>query len=45
MVYRTIWFLDWFDGVQRDFQQYFSDIVVVSYIAAGNRKSLTNFIT
>ena len=44
-----------FGGVQRHFQQYFSYIVVVSFISGGNpstqrkplicRKSLTNFIT
>jgi hypothetical protein len=42
-------------SVQRHFQQYFSKIVVISFIAGGNRstrrkpptcrKSLTNFIT
>ena len=39
-------------GVQRHFQQYFSYIVVVSFIGGGNRrkpptclKTLTNFIT
>jgi len=41
-----------FDGVLRHFQQYFSYIVAVSFIAGRNRrkpptsrKSLTNFIT
>jgi len=42
-------------GVQRDFQQYFSIIVAVSFLGGGNRstrrkpltcyKSMTNFIT
>ena len=45
----------WDYGVQRHLQQYFSYIVVVSFIGGGNRstrrkpptgrKSLTNFIT
>ena len=48
-------FICLFDGVKRHFQQYFSYIVVVSFIGGGNwrnrrkpltcRKSLTNFIT
>jgi hypothetical protein len=47
--------IGWFYGVERHFEQFFSYIVEVSFIAGGNqktqrkpptcRKSLTNFIT
>ena len=49
----VVWFLVWFYGYERHFQQYFSSIMAVSFIGGGNwntrrkpptcRKSLINW--
>jgi hypothetical protein len=37
--YIIIWMVGWFNGVQRNFQQYFSYIVEASFIGGVNRST------